>query len=102
MIYWIANVLIGISSVTDLLAVYRQINKTLKCKDSGDVSTGFYATKLLKDLILAVALIIYTNWAGLIALIPGFIAYIIAYRIVIKAKPKTWHPTKLEKVIGGL
>lgn len=101
MIYWIANILIATSSILDLVAVYRQIKKTLKSGNSKDVSTGFYATKLLKDIVLAIGLIIYANWAGFISLVPGSIAYLIAYRIVITRKPSTWKPTKLERFIGG-
>ncbi len=101
MIYWIANILILISSCLDLLAVYRQIKKTLRTGDSTDVSTGFYATKLLKDIVLSIGLIIYANWAGFISLVPGTIAYLIAYRIVITRKPDTWEPTKLERIIRG-
>ena len=99
MLYWIANVLILGSAVLDIYAVYRQIHKTLVSGHSKDVSTAFFGTKVAKDLLGIVALVTYQNWAGLALLIPGFIAYLVAYVIIIKHKPDCWRPNRIEKCI---
>lgn len=96
MIWWIANVLIIFSAGLDVYAVYRQITKTLTCGDSSDVSTAFFSLKISKDIIGAIALFIYANWAGLCMLVPVFFSYIIAYIIIIRHKPREWKPNAIE------
>lgn len=99
MVYWIANVLIFTSVLMDLYAVYRQVEKTLKCGSSKDVSTAFFGTKVSKDVVGSVAVILYQNWAGLALLIPGLIAYIIAYVIIIRHKPANWEAHGIERLL---
>jgi len=99
MIYWVANIFIAASSLLDIYAVYRQNKKTSRCGHSDDVSTAFYGMKLLKDILAIVALTLYSNWAGLVLLIPGFIAYGITYGNVIKHKSDQWKPNKIESAI---
>jgi hypothetical protein len=101
MMYWLATILIVLGTIIDLGAVYSQILKVHHCHDSSSVSTTFCFRKVFKDLLLAGGLIVFKNWAALLAAIPVAIGYILLYWIVVKNKPKEWKPTKLEKLIGG-
>lgn len=101
MIYWLGNLLLSIATFVDLYAVFKLINKIKSTKSSDDISTSFCFYKLVKDVLLMVGLSIYSNWVGVLTVIPGFIAYTYLYVLVIKYKPEGWVPSRFEAYIGG-
>jgi uncharacterized protein with PQ loop repeat len=81
---------IALSFILELLSYYKQIHKTLRVKNSKQVSSSAYEVKLLKYVITIVGLVIYANWVALGLEIAALVMCMIAFIIIIKYKPKNW------------
>ncbi|MGH7974786.1 MAG: hypothetical protein ACREBR_04625 [bacterium] len=86
----IGFIFVFISVFFDLYAYWKQVDKTLREKESKDVSTSFYIMKITHYICSIIALTIFANYAGLIIEAAPLIFCLITLVIVARFKPKGW------------
>jgi len=75
------GIVCAIGSITfDLLSYYKQIAKTLKTKKSSQVSSTAYMMKLGHYTCSVIALMLFSNWAGLTMEMFAFAACLVCFR----------------------
>lgn len=90
MIKMIGCILVSASVFFDIYSYWKQITKTLREKESKDVSTSAYLMKIVHYLCSIGALIIFMNWAGLVIETVPLVCCLIVLAVVAKYKPKNW------------
>ena len=90
MIKTIGVICVGIASLLDTLSQFRQIRKTLRIKQSSQISSTAYIYKVIKVVFSMTGLAIFSNWVGLGMEGWMLVVYITALYTIIKFKPKDW------------
>lgn len=90
MIKTIGCLLVSASVFFDIYSYWKQVVKTLREKESKDVSTSSYIMKIVHYLCSIGALVIFMNWAGLIIETVPLICCLVVLAVVAKYKPKGW------------
>ena len=90
MIRTIGSVLVFVAVYFDLFSYWKQISKTLRERDSKDVSSSAYLMKIAHYLCSTISLSIFANWVGFGMELAAFIVCLITLAIVAKFKPKGW------------
>lgn len=74
----------------DLFSYWKQIAKTLREKNSKNVSSSAYLMKLTHYLCSVTSLAIFSNWVGFGMEVSAFFFCIVTLALVVKYKPKGW------------
>jgi uncharacterized protein with PQ loop repeat len=90
MIRLIGCFLVTASVFFDIYSYWKQVAKTLREKESKDVSTSAYLMKIVHYLCSIGALVIFMNWAGLVIETVPLICCLVVLAVVAKYKPKNW------------
>ena len=70
---------------------WKQITKTIRTKQSTQVSTSAYMMNIGHYICSVVSLAIFSNWVGCIAEATAGLACFVTFLLVVKYKPKNWH-----------
>jgi len=81
---------ITIAVILELASYYKQIAKTLRTKNSAQVSSSAFMLKIAKYLFTLVGLAIYANWIGFGIEVAALVFCCVALYIIAKYKPKGW------------
>ena len=90
MIKTIGSVLVFVAVFFDLFSYWKQIVKTLRAKDSKEVSSSAYLMKIVHYLCSVISLAIFSNWVGFGMEFAAFIFCLITLAVVAHHKPKGW------------
>jgi len=90
MIKTIGSILVFVAVYFDLFSYWKQISKTLREKNSAEVSFSAYIMKILHYLCSTISLAIFANWVGFGMEFAAFIVCLITLAIVAHYKPKGW------------
>lgn len=86
----IGSACITLALVLDSTSYYRQIAKTLRTKKSKDVSSSAYLYKIMKALLAAVGLVIFSNYVGLAMELVMLVVYGVSLYVICLYKPRGW------------
>ncbi|MEE9214911.1 MAG: hypothetical protein V3U54_08975 [Thermodesulfobacteriota bacterium] len=81
---------ITIAVILELASYYKQIAKTLRTKNSAQVSSSAFMLKIIKYLFTLVGLGIFANWVGFFIEVLALVFCCVALYIIAKHKPKGW------------
>lgn len=90
MIKLIGSALVFASVFFDLYSYWKQISKTLREKDSKDVSSSAYLMKIGHYICSTISLSIFANWVGFGMEFAAFLMCLVTLLLVAKYKPKGW------------
>lgn len=90
MIQKIGLACIAASLLLELGSYWKQISKTLRDKDSSNVSSSAYVFKIAKYLVTLLGLAIYSNWVGFGLELGALVFCGTALWIICKYKPEGW------------
>jgi uncharacterized protein with PQ loop repeat len=86
----VGSACVTLALVLDSTSYYRQIAKTLRTKKSKDVSSSSYLYKIMKAILAAMGLIIFSNYVGLAMELVMLVVYVVSLYVICKYKPKNW------------
>lgn len=90
MIKTLGAILVFVSVYFDLYSYWKQISKTIREKDSKDVSSSAYIMKIGHYLCSVTSLAIFANWVGFGMEFAAFLMCLFTLFLVAKYKPKGW------------
>jgi len=90
MIKIIGCLFVSASVFFDIYSYWKQVAKTLREKESKDVSTSAYIMKIVHYICSICALVIFMNWAGLVIETVPLICCLIVLVVVARYKPRGW------------
>ncbi len=90
MIKTIGSIMVFVAVYFDLFSYWKQISKTLREKDSRDISSSAYIMKIVHYLCSTISLAIFSNWVGFGMEFAAFMICLVTLAIVARYKPKGW------------
>lgn len=86
----IATLCIAAALCLDTLSQFRQIGKTLRAKNSSQVSSMAYLLKIIKVVFSMTGLALYSNYVGMGMEGWMLVVYVTVLTIIAKYKPRGW------------
>ena len=90
MIKTIGSILVFVAVYFDLFSYWKQIAKTLRERDSKEISSSAYLMKILHYLCSTISLAIFSNWVGFGMEFTAFIVCLFTLAVIARFKPKGW------------
>ena len=81
---------ITIAVILELGSYYKQISKTLRTKNSSQVSSSSFMLKIVKYIFTLIGLGIFANWVGFAIEVLALIFCSVALYIIAQYKPEGW------------